>query len=182
MLFSNVNACWQTWISQQYGTCVLYRGNFSQLVLWQKMINYSELLWATSKLRKFTTNMHFYLFPSPSGTKLRQAKTPAERHEMLRRFPAIIIHFILILFSNQLTNLEMSFTADKCLTVQLNPPLSLPLKGGFLSRHWIAYNRYWTVNLNWKLGSLCLIDFRPQKPNDVLVERNISKDINNYES
>lgn len=176
MLFSNVNACWWTRLLQQYGTCVLHCRNFSTVnclakddKLLRTPVSYIQV---TEVCNKHAFNLFIYFSPR-YGAPTKKRETPA-------LLPCNNNSTSLILFSNQLTNLEMSFTADKCYTVPLNPPLCF--ERGFLSRHWIAYNRYWTVNLNWKLGSLCLIDFRPQKPNDVLVERNISKDINNYES
>lgn len=103
--------------------------SFSQLVVWHKMTNYSQLLWATSKLWKFTTNMHFIylLFPEVQHS---DKQTPAKKHEIQSCFPAIIIQFCLFylfiylyyFFFNQGTNLEMSITANKCYTVHLNPP------------------------------------------------------------
>lgn len=149
------------------GTCdnmahVSYTGeSFSQLILWQKIIHDS------SEQESYGSLQQTAAFP-PRGKTPRQAQT-WEKHETRCSSPPpcnnrLSLH---ILFSNQFPNLEMSFSAGEW--------------GRF--RPLQALNSlYWTVNRNWKLGSARLIDSRPQKPNDVLAERNISKDINNYES
>lgn len=68
--------------------------------------------------------MHFIylLFPE---VRHSDKQTPAEKHETWCRFNSNNSSIFLIFFSNQLTNLEMSFTADKCCTVELNPPSAL---------------------------------------------------------
>lgn len=96
-----------------------------------------------------------------------EAKLPdKQQHERSMKrgaaFPCNHDLSLRVLFSNQFTNLEMASGAG------FRPLQALD-------------SLYWTVNQNWKPGSARLIDFRPQKPNDVLAERNLSKDINNYE-
>lgn len=71
--------------------------------------------------------MHFIylLFPE---VRHSDKWTPAEKRKTRRRFPCNNKSIFLIIFfykKNQLANLEMSFSADKCCTVELNPPSAL---------------------------------------------------------
>lgn len=71
MLFSNVNARWRTWILQQYGTCVLYRGNFffsTISSLAKDDINYSETPVSDIQVMEVYNKHAFCLFASPWGS------------------------------------------------------------------------------------------------------------------